>query len=161
MLRKSRILWRNEDGTALIESAVLLPMLFVLIFGVFEFSWIFREKHLITTGLRDAARYIAQSGNPNDPLVKQGARLLATTGEVDGGTPRVRGWSADQVEVSYTLLSNPVDNSGVNGLRGGPVIQSVTVSTTLTIPTLGFFAILGLTSPVVTMSDEERVIGSR
>jgi hypothetical protein len=135
-------------------------MLFVLIFGVFEFSWLFRERHTITTGLRDAARYIAQSGNPNDPIVKQSAKLLATTGEVDGGSPRVRGWTADQVEISYTLISNPPDRDGVTGLRGGPVIQSVTVSTTLVIPTLGFFGILGLGPPMIRVSDEERVIGS-
>ena len=59
-------LWRNGDGSALIEGAVLMPVLLILVLGVFEFSWLIDQQHLISTGINDAARYIARSANPHD-----------------------------------------------------------------------------------------------
>ena len=52
---------RDNEGSALIEGAIILPVLFILVFGVFEFSWLICQQHLISTGIRDAARYIARS----------------------------------------------------------------------------------------------------
>ena len=50
----------DKDGSALVEGAVLVPLLFVLLFGVYEFSWFFYQQHLVSTGVRDAARYLAR-----------------------------------------------------------------------------------------------------
>ncbi len=35
-----------DEGTALIEGAVILPVLFILVFGVFEFSWLIFQQAL-------------------------------------------------------------------------------------------------------------------
>jgi len=59
-------LWRNSEGSALIEGALIVPILLVLVLGVFEFSWLIDQQHLISTGIHDAARYIARSANPNE-----------------------------------------------------------------------------------------------
>ena len=155
-----RSLWRDDEGSALIEGAIILPVLFILVFGVFEFSWLICQQHLISTGIRDAARYIARSANPNDPTIKQDAKYLATTGAIDGDTPRVSGWTADDVDISYTFINNPTGDNGLTNFRGGAVIESVTVSTTFTVPSLGFFGILRLSPPTFTVSHQERVIGS-
>ena len=48
----------------------------------------------------------------------------------------------------------------MTGFRGGRVIESVTVSTTFTVPSLGFFGILDLSPPTFTVSHQERVVGS-
>ena len=153
-------MWRDDEGSALIEGAIILPVLFILVFGVFEFSWLICQQHLISTGVRDAARYIARSANPNDATIKQDAKYLATTGAIDGNTPRVSGWTADDVEISYTFINNPAGDNGLTNFRGGAVIESVTVSTTFTVPSLGFFGILRLSPPTFTVSHQERVIGS-
>src|SRR5947208_17159427 len=93
----------DKDGSALVEGAVLLPLLFVLLFGVYEFSWYFYQQHLVSTGLRDAARYLARVNNPCDvnssawPIEETYAKNLATTGSVAGGAPRVKGWTSDMV----------------------------------------------------------------
>ena len=58
------MLLRDTDGSALVESAVLLPMLFVLLFGVYEFSWFFYQQHVASIGIRDAARYLARVKEP-------------------------------------------------------------------------------------------------
>lgn len=155
-----RSLWRDDKGTALIETAIILPVLFILVFGVFEFSWLICQQHLISTGIRDAARYIAHSMNPNDPTIKKDAKYLATTGEIDGITPRVAGWATDDIDISYAFINNPTDDHGYTSLRGGPIIESVTVSTTFTVPSLGFFGILGVTPPTFKVSHQERVVGS-
>jgi Flp pilus assembly protein TadG len=158
--RLLRSIWRNSEGSALVEGSIILPVLFILVFGVFEFSWTICQQHLILTGISDAARYIARSTTPNDPTIKKVAKNLATTGAVDGDTPRVRGWTADDIDISYTFINNAAGDNGLTNFRGGEVIESVTVSTTFTVPSLGFFGILKLLPPTVSVSHQERVIGS-
>ncbi len=152
-------LWRNGEGSALIEAAIIMPVLLILVLGVFEFSWLIDQQHLISTGIHDAARYIAQSANPNDLTIQKRAKNLATTGAIDGDTARVRGWAARDVSISYSSVENPVDVNGSTTFRGGAVIRSVTVSTTFSVPSLGFFGFLGLKPPALTVSHQERVIG--
>jgi Flp pilus assembly protein TadG len=150
--------WRNGEGSALIEGAIVVPLLLILVLGVFEFSWLIDQQHLISTGIHDAARYIAQSANPNDLTIQKRAKNLATTGAIDGDTARVRGWTARDVSISYSSFENPMDVNGSTTFRGGAVIRSVTVSTTFTVPSLGFFGFLGLKPPALTVSHQERVI---
>ena len=152
-------LWRNGEGSALIEGAIIVPVLFTLVLGVFEFSWLIYQQHLISTGIRDAARYIARSANPNDVTIQKGATNLATTGAIDGNTARVSGWRMSDVNITYASVGNPVGVNGLTPFRGGAVIQIVTVSTTFTVPSLGFFDFLGLKPPTFTVSHQERVIG--
>ena len=158
--RMLRSIWRDSKGTALIEAAISLPVLFILVFGVFEFSWAICQQHLILTGISDAARYIARSATPNDATIKKVAKNLATTGSIDGDTPRVKGWTVDDVDISYTFIDNPAGDNGLTNFRGGAVIESVTVSTTFTVPPLGFFGILHISPPILNISHQERIIGS-
>jgi len=153
-------IWRNSEGSALVEGSVILPVLFILVFGVFEFSWAICQQHLILTGISDAARYIARSATPNDATIKKVAKNLATTGSVDGDTPRVKGWTVDDVDISYTFIDNPAGDNGLTKFRGGQVIESVIVSTTFTVPPFGFFNILKLLPPTFDVSHQERIIGS-
>jgi Flp pilus assembly protein TadG len=156
---------QDEDGTALIEGAIIVPVLCILLFGVYEFSWFFYQQHLVSTGLRDAARYLARASTPCNPestvwiIDQAGARNLATTGSILGGTARVKGWTAAAVRLTCTPIDNPIAASGLNAYRGGPVIYVVTASTRFTDPALGFLGLLGLTSPSISVSHSERVIG--
>jgi len=56
MRRRSTLslLGHDETGSALVEGAILLPLLIVLFIGIFEFSWFFYQQHLISLGVRDA-----------------------------------------------------------------------------------------------------------
>jgi hypothetical protein len=156
---------RNDDGSALIEGAIVVPVLCVLLFGVYEFSWFFYQQHLISTGLRDAARYIARLPAPcssasfNWPIDQASARNLATTGSISGGAARVKGWTAATVRLDCTPIDNPIGASGLRDFRGGPMIYVVTASTRFTDPALGFFGFLGLKTPAISVSHSERVIG--
>ena len=151
-------LWRNGEGSALIEGAIIMPVLLILALGVFEFSWLIDQQHLISTGIHDAARYIARSANPNDLTIQKHAKNLATTGAIDGDTARVKGWTTRDVTITYASVNNSVGTNGLTPFRGGAVIQSVTVSTTFSVPSLGFFGFLGLKPPALTVRHQERVI---
>lgn len=158
-IRILQSLWRNSEGSALVEGALVVPILCILVFGVFEFSWLFYQQHLISTGIRDAARYLARTATPNDLMIQTGAKNLATTGAIDGNTARVNGWWTRDVDITYASVDNPVGLNGLTSFRGGAVIQSVTVSTSFAVPSLGFFGLLGLKPPAFTVSHQERVIG--
>ena len=151
--------WRNSEGSALVEGALVVPILCTLLFGVFEFSWLFYQQHLISTGIRDAARYLARTANPSDVTIQADAKNLATTGAIDGDSARVSGWLTHDVTIAYASVDNPVGFNGLTPFRGGAVIQSVTVSTTFAVPSLGFFGLLGLKPPPFTISHQERIIG--
>jgi Flp pilus assembly protein TadG len=159
------LLGHDQTGSALVEGAILLPLLIVLFIGIFEFSWFFYQQHLISLGVRDAARYLARLPDPCETAAPQWtaaearARNLAATGSISGGAPRVNGWTAAMVTASCRPVANVIDLEGLPSYRGGPAIYVVTVSTRFRDPTLGFFGLLGLDAPQISASHSERVIG--
>lgn len=156
---------QNDDGTALIEGAIVVPVLCILLFGVYEFSWFFYEQHLISTGLRDAARFVARLPTPCDPetdnwsLGQLNAKKLATTGSISGGAARVKGWTAANVRLECQPIENPIAANGLSTFRGGPMIYVVTASTRFSDPALGLLGFLALKTPTISVSHSERVIG--
>src|SRR5215470_17190127 len=158
-------LLHDTDGSALVEGAVLLPLLCVLVFGVYEFSWFFYQQHIASTGIRDAARYLSRAADPcNDAsrvwVTAEGyAKNLATTGSITGGPPRIRGWSPAMVNLRCSAIVNPIEVDGLQGYRGPQSIHVVTVSTRFADPSLGFFRFLGMEPPFISVSHSERATG--
>ena len=144
---------------------MLLPLLCVLLFGIYEFSWFFYQQHVASTGIRDAARYLSRvndpcQGNSRDWAAAQGyARNLATTGSIGGGAPRIKGWTAAMVNLRCTAVDNPVEVDGLPDYRGPRPINIVTVSSRFADPSLGFFRFLGFAPPFISVSHSERAIG--
>jgi len=154
-----RSLWRNREGSALVEATVVVPVLFTLTFGVYEFSWVFYTHQLVSAGVRDAARYAAKAYDPTNPCgstTVTDAQNLAATGSISGGTARVSGWSAGDV----TIVCSNIDNSGgtYRGIGGGATVAIVTASTSFADNSLGYFPLLGLTAPTISVSHSERAI---
>src|SRR5260221_14419545 len=142
-------LWRESEGSALVEGALVVPILCTLVFGVFEFSWLFYQQHLISTGIRDAARYIARTANPNDITIQTGAKNLATTGAIDGNTARVNGWWTHDGNISYASVDNPVGIDGLTPFRGGIFFLSGTGTSHFSVPSLRFFSLLCVNAPTI------------
>jgi Flp pilus assembly protein TadG len=165
ILAATYLLRRDTEASALVEGAIVVPLLIVLLFGVYEFSWFFYQQHVISFGLRDAARYLARSHdacNINSLSWKEAesnAKTLATTGSMSGGPARVRGWTAAQIAISCNQIENSLPAQSANFYRGGSVIYIVTVATKFAEPSLGFFGLLGLRSPFISVAHSERVIG--
>jgi Flp pilus assembly protein TadG len=165
---KTRSLWRDEDGSALVEATIVMPLLIALFFGVFEFSWFFYNQQLVVSGLRDAARYMTRieltDGN-RDPCVQKDqngvlytadAANIATTAEAKGGPARVSGWRAADVTISCFSSAALEAGSYADGSTSMTIID---VATRFADPSLGLFASLGLKLPMLSFSHEERFIG--
>jgi hypothetical protein len=162
----ARRIWLDQRGSALIEGAAVIPLLIALVFGVFEFSWMFYQQHLLAIGLHDAAGYLARSSDPCNAVSpawkaeQQHAKNLATSGSLTGGAARVRGWTAQMVTTKCSKIDNPIGPYGLSRFRGASVYV-VTAATQFTYPSLGFLSLLHLRSPVISASYSERAIGAR
>ena len=161
-------LWRDDDGSALVEATIVMPLLVTLFLGVFEFSWYLYNQQLVVSGLRDAARYMTRieltDGN-RDPCVQKDqngvlytadAANIATTAEAAGGSARVSGWSAADVAISCS--SSAALDAG-NYADGSTSMTIIDVATRFADPSLGLFSSLGLKPPMLSFSHEERFIG--
>ena len=65
---------RNERGAELIEMALVLPLLMLIIMGIFDFGFMFREMNVVTNAAREGARtgILADYGNADiDARVQQ------------------------------------------------------------------------------------------
>src|SRR5215469_7022978 len=162
----ARRIWLDEQGAALIEGALVIPLLIALVFGVFEFSRLFYQQHLVVLGLHDAADYLARSADPCNAVSpawkaeQQHAKNLATHGSLSGGAARVRGWTAQMVTTKCSKIDNPIGPNGLSSFRGASV-YAVTAATEFTYPSLGFLNLLHLRSPVISASYSERAIAAR
>jgi hypothetical protein len=63
------------------------------------------------------------------------------------------------ITVTCTSVANPIGRDGLKMYHGGSVVHVVTVSTHFAERSLGFFSLLRLSVPVISMSHSERVIG--
>src|ERR1700750_2961935 len=98
---KALSFWRDEEGSALVEATIVMPLLIALFLGVFEFSWYLYNQQLVVSGLRDAARYMTRieltDGN-RDPCAQKdqygvlytddAANIAATAEAAPGGSAR-------------------------------------------------------------------------
>jgi Flp pilus assembly protein TadG len=164
--RRGKSLWRDQQGSALMEGAVMVPLVIAFFSGVFEFSWFFYRQHLVAIGLHDAASYLARSSDPCNPTshawkaALEQAKNLATTGSLSGGAARIRGWTADSVTPLCTKIDNPIGTNGLSRYRGLSVYV-VTVSTKFTYPSLGVLALLKLQSRSISASYSQRAVEPR
>ena len=164
--RRAQSFWRDQQGSALIEGALMVPLLIAFFSGVFEFSWFFYQQHLVAIGLHDAASYLARSSDPCNPTSlawkaeQEQAKKLAPSGSISGGPARVRGWTSEMVALHCTKIDNPIETNGLSRYRGSS-IYTVTVSTKVTYPSLGFLGLLKLRSPIISASYSQRAIEPR
>src|SRR5688572_27483565 len=90
--------FRDQEGSALIEFTIMAPLLLSLVLGISEFGRFLYQYQMVLEGLRDAGRYLARL-DANDATNQSNAANLATTGTIDGsGDPRVDGWEAGDID---------------------------------------------------------------
>jgi Flp pilus assembly protein TadG len=154
MPRWLKSLWKADCGAALVESAIVIPVFLTLVGGVYEFGFFLYQQQLAVSGVRDAARYLALTTNPTDASNQGDARNLAVTGSIAGGRPRVPGWTTSDVSIAVSTVSYSAGT-----YSGGSAVQIVTVSTSFVGPSLGFFGLLGLNQPTISLSHQERFVG--
>jgi len=148
----------DENGAALVEVAITIPLVLLLSAGVFEFSNVLNTRLLLEAGVEDAARYMARCSSDWDTC-KGRAQNLAANGAVSGGSARVDGWLPATVDITPT--STPAtDGSGTQlYLSNTSMVVVVDVSTAYSYPDVGFLSYLGFGALTLSVSHQERVIG--
>ena len=100
-----------NKGAAAAELALLLPLMVVILFGMFEGGYFLYNEHKAVKGVRDGARYAARQSFTNFPCTGTtitDTALLANiqnvtrTGTADGsGQEYIPGWENGDITVAY------------------------------------------------------------
>jgi Flp pilus assembly protein TadG len=56
-----RIIKRGENGQAMVEFALILPILILILCGIIDFGWIFGNQVVLSNATRESARYMAMN----------------------------------------------------------------------------------------------------
>jgi len=163
MTRFGKIIGRfqgDENGAALVEAAITVPLVFLLSAGVFEFSNILNTRLLLEAGVEDAGRYMARCSSDWETC-KGRAQNLAAYGTITSGTARVTGWAPATVLITKALSTPAVDVATGTQLYLSSTanVDVVDVSTSYSYPDVGFWSYLGFGALTLSVSHQERVIG--
>jgi len=94
---------RSESGEALLEIALVLPILLLLSLGMLDFGRAFHVKNIVDQAAREAARVAAVSNN-DKALATDRATTILTANGLAGATTSVSDVDASQlitVQVTY------------------------------------------------------------
>lgn len=161
----------DERGTALVETALVAPLMILISAGVFEFGNMLHQKLLMQAGLNDAARFAARCNSQmytdfSLPAIDCAniAKNIAVYGipnSTDASQPRVTGWAKSDVTVE---IANPARcRDAIVG--GSTQYHSVTAQVCIVRVTnskvysdLGMLSIIGIRKVTLTGTHEERLI---
>jgi hypothetical protein len=73
----------GESGQALLELALIVPILILIIMAIFQFAYVLETQMGLTNAVREAARRAAATTNPTDPWVQ--GELCGTNPTCDNG----------------------------------------------------------------------------
>ena len=161
-LQDQKSLAGDQRGVALLELAVILPVLLTIGLGAIDFGNLIYQNHLILNGVRDAARYAA-GFQTSTPLANIQNVAVYGMKDISGAPPpRVTGWTAGNVTVAYSTIANGTGSCGAaRCFRGGDTITMVTVNASVPYTSLGFMGYLGLGSITLSATHQERLFGVR
>ena len=159
--RAARRFLRADDGVALVEFALVLPMMLLIFAVIIEGSRMMLSYESAINGVRDATRYLARTAPRN----------VCTTGaSVSGYSTYLRTLVVQGVTNNSVFPSNvtvgtvtPSYRCVTGTYRGGDVpVAQVTAVITVTFPFSGIFTLVGGTLPTLTttVTDQARVYGS-
>lgn len=74
---------RGEEGQALVEFALLAPILLLILFGIVQFGIAFRDSIALTDAVRAGARQATVSRNAPDPVSSTRSAVLAAASDLD------------------------------------------------------------------------------
>ena len=126
---------RQRKGQALVEMALILPLLLLLLFGIIEFGRVMSAGIIVTHGARDGARYGAVGATDSEIVTRIQTKSAAVLYDAEDPTKLsieiertgpVKGGDI-QVKVSYKvtlymplipeITGNPVTVAGTSVMR--------------------------------------------
>jgi Flp pilus assembly protein TadG len=102
---------RGDKGVALIEFAIVMPLLFLLVFGIIEFGWAFSQNLDVRHGAREGARLAAVNYGSETAIRNEICTRMSKT---SSGTT-----------VTLQRVDGPEDTNTTTGDIGDKVIVTV------------------------------------
>lgn len=168
-----RRLASEERGTAAAETAMVTPLLLILMFGALETGNFFLDEHVVVKAVRDGARYAARQkfgsmpcdGTAADEEAIKNQVRFGTPAVADGDQPLLRYWTSnDTITVTIQCADNSADATtgerpfaGVYTARDD--VPYVTVSAVVPYSPLARLIGLDFDALSVTASNQAPVVG--
>ena len=111
----------NEKGQAMVEFAIILPILMVLVFGIIDFGWLYYNQSALNNSAREGVRFAVVNTTPAD-------RLTLIENKVNAVSP-----SSIKPLVCTTTYSNSSNN------LLGDVTVTLTANVKVLTPLFGIF----------------------
>lgn len=117
-MRILRKVTKNQRGQSLVEFALVLPLLLVLILGIFEFGRLWMTLNVLTGAAREGVR-VAAVTDPDATLVQNAALNVLNAANLTGASITLAGPNAANevtvtIQYDYTVLTGSI----VPGLNG-------------------------------------------
>lgn len=153
---------RTEDGAALVEFAISLPLMLMVAFGTIDAMRLFWSYQNAITGVRDAARYVARVAPPGicDPMgsIEGYEPLLSTMigSARDGGGIYTAGTRITDVRADLSC------NTALNLRQPSVPVATVEADFEIALPFTEVFRAAGgngLGTIRITISEQARIFG--
>ena len=133
--------FRNQRGTALIETAITIPIVLLICVGIFEFGRAYQTYQVLTNAAREGARTSVIMSN-SDQQVTDAVRNYLTTGRILNPSTAVitveRGVPMGANTASRITVAYPFSFIVLNPVAKLVVKTSTTGKSPLTIQTIAF-----------------------
>jgi Flp pilus assembly protein TadG len=154
--------FRNQDGSALVEFAISLPLILILAFLTVESMRLFWSYQAAIAGVRDATRYLARVA-PAD-LCTAGGSVAGYAAELEGIVETtINGAALFPAGVTVTSVTPSFDCITSLGLRQASVpVATVSANVSITMPFSQVLRVVNAAPSTVlntTVSDQARVYG--
>ena len=141
--------FRNDErGVAVIEGALMLPLLVGFAFAAVDTSNFLAQTHRVEQGLSAAGSYLSKAPSP-ESLTARAANIAATGSPSGAGGARVPGWSAGDIQITFRTESGD--------FRTGDTGRVVVLSTLHTYQGFGFLSSISGGQVRIRADHEERV----
>ena len=149
-------LTRDGRGNAVVEFALVLPLLLLLFTGITEIGRAYYQANAVEKGLRAGALFAGRNDFPLTAQVRTMVANLVKTGTLDGSGPYlVSGWADVNADLNIDdTLTFPVDATTTI-----PVVRvTATVPFDPLIP--GMLTLVGLGDVTIQLSHEQAYVGN-
>lgn len=93
---------RNEHGAALVEFAILAPLLILLLFAIIEFGYTMGQLNDVRHGTREAARLAAVNAGSVGAMATTACNSMSISGGVFSFTDAAGGTTGNEATVNLT-----------------------------------------------------------
>ena len=100
MKNRVRKKFRGEDGQAMVEFALILPIFLLILCGIIDFGWLFYNQLSLNKACREGARYAVVN-------TAEGNGTQAIINHIENATTTVFANDGVRVDVEYTTPSDP------------------------------------------------------